>query len=369
MGSIRAARTAGINAEGAHARGSGASSQRTRPMMGRPDPFRCRAAAPISASGHYGHNAGVRQLVTIVLLLFVLGCASRAHTQPAALVGVLGITSEIVPVEKRVQDGRDVTVRGFVFRQGTIGGRPVVVGRTGTGKVNAAIAATVLIGHFSPAAMFFSGTAGAVDPALAPGDVVIGTAVAHHDIGQQTPDGLQRRGPRHPSSSELDSVLLSAPDSLVDAARRATRALALPPITTGDSTPTPRIVEGLIVTGEMFVANVAQREDSARISTPRPWKWRVRPWCRPAATSACRVSWSEASPTARMGRRGRAIKLCGRGPARTPPRSSPPSSDHSTRSERHPARTQLETFVSVNTPLGWITFNSVGFPDLARNAR
>jgi hypothetical protein len=170
--------------------------------MGRPDLLRCRAAAPISASGHYGHNAGVRQLVTIVLLLLVLGCA-RAHTQPAALVGVLGITSEIVPVEKRVQDGRDVTVRGFVFRQGTIGGRPVVVGRTGTGKVNAAIAATVLIGHFSPAAVFFSGTAGAIDPALAPGDVVIGTAVAHHDIGQQTPDGLQRRGPgiRSPASS------------------------------------------------------------------------------------------------------------------------------------------------------------------------
>jgi adenosylhomocysteine nucleosidase len=203
----------------------------------------------------------VRHLVTTVLLLLVMGCAARAHTQPAPLVGVLGITSEIVPVEKRVQNGRDVAVRGFVFRQGTIGGRPVVVGRTGTGKVNAAIAATVLIGHFNPAAVFFSGTAGAVDPALAPGDVVIGTAVAHHDVGQQGPNGLQRRGPRHPISSELDSVLMSAPDSLVDAARRATRALTLPPMTTGDSTPTPRIVEGLIVTGEMFVANVAQREE------------------------------------------------------------------------------------------------------------
>jgi len=213
------------------------------------------------ASGHYGHNAGVRRLVTIALLLVVTGCAARAHTQPAALVGVLGITSEIVPVEKRVQDGRDVAVRGFVFRQGTIGGRPVVVGRTGTGKVNAAIAATVLISHFSPAAVFFSGTAGAVDPALALGDVVIGTAVVHHDIGQQTPNGLQRRAPRPPSSSEPDSVLLSAPDALVNAARRATRTLTLPSMTSGDNTATPRIVEGLIATGEMFVANVAQRDE------------------------------------------------------------------------------------------------------------
>jgi adenosylhomocysteine nucleosidase len=124
------------------------------------------------------------------------------------------------------------------------------------------MAATVLIGHFNPAAVFFSGTAGAVDPALNHGDVVIGTTVAHHDVGQQTPGGLQRRGPRHPISGELDSVLLPAPDALVDAARRAVRGLTLAPIDTADGTAAhPRVVEGIIVTGEMFVANVAQRED------------------------------------------------------------------------------------------------------------
>ena len=203
----------------------------------------------------------VRQIVAVVLLLAGIGWGARGHAQPSPLVGVLGITSEIVPVEKRLENGRDVTVRGFVFRQGTLAGRPVVVGRTGTGKVNAAIAATVLIGHFNPAAVFFSGTAGAADPELALGDVVIGTAVAHHDIGQQTPNGLRRRGPRHPISGELDSVLLTTPDELVNAARRATRALTLPPMTTDSGTASPRIVEGLIVTGEMFVANLAQRDE------------------------------------------------------------------------------------------------------------
>lgn len=203
----------------------------------------------------------VPQIVIIVLLLAGIGWGVRAHTQPPRLVGVLGITSEIVPIEQRLENGHEVTVRGFVFRQGTLAGRPVVVGRTGTGKVNAAIAATVLIGHFNPVAVFFSGTAGAADPALGLGDVVIGTAVAHHDIGQQTPNGLQRRGPRHPISGELDSVLLPAPDVLVDAARRAARALALPPMTTDAGAASPRIVEGIIVTGEMFVANLAQRNE------------------------------------------------------------------------------------------------------------
>jgi adenosylhomocysteine nucleosidase len=205
-------------------------------------------------------HAPVRRLVTIVLLIVATGCSARARTQPAP-VGVLGITSEIVPIEQRLQDGRDVSVRGFVFRQGTLSGRQVVIGRTGTGKVNAAIATTVLIGHFSPTAVFFSGTAGAADPGLRLGDVVIGSAVAHHDIGQQTPRGLERRGPRHPISGELDSVLLQAPDVLVDAARRAARGLALPPMEADAGALTPRIVEGLIVTGEMFVANVTQREE------------------------------------------------------------------------------------------------------------
>jgi adenosylhomocysteine nucleosidase len=203
----------------------------------------------------------VRRPVTIVLVLLGLGCAAGAQTQPPALVAVLGITSEIGPVEAQLTDSRDVSVRGFVFRRGTLAGRPVVVGRTGTGKVHAAIAATVLISHFTPAALFFSGTAGAADPSLALGDVVVGTAVAHHDIGQQTPNGLQRRGPRHPISGELDGVLLQAPDILVRVARRVAGTVKLPPLHDDAGGSSPRIVEGVIVTGDVFVANVAQREE------------------------------------------------------------------------------------------------------------
>jgi nucleoside phosphorylase len=46
-------------------------------------------------------------------------------------VGVLGIASEVAPIEKRLQDSRDVAVRGYVFRAGTLNGRQVVVGRSG----------------------------------------------------------------------------------------------------------------------------------------------------------------------------------------------------------------------------------------------
>lgn len=193
----------------------------------------------------------------IVLLLLAIPAALVA--QP--VVGVMGIADEIAPMEERLQNGRDVTVRGHVFRTGTLNGQQVVVGRSPAGKVNAAIVATVLIGHFNPTALFFSGTAGAVDPTLRPGDVVIGTSVAQHDVGLQTPDAIKRRGLRNAVTGELDSVLVSAPDALLAAARQSISGLALRPMQTSEGERVPRIVEGVIVTGDVFLADPARRDE------------------------------------------------------------------------------------------------------------
>ena len=108
--------------------------------------------------------------------MLFLAIPRAALAQP--LVGVLGITSEIAPIEKRLQDSREVVVRGYVFHVGTLNGRQAVVGRSGPGKVNAAIVATLLIDHFNPSVVLFSGTAGAVDPELHPGDVVIAAVIS-----------------------------------------------------------------------------------------------------------------------------------------------------------------------------------------------
>ena len=127
-------------------------------------------------------RTGVRVIrLAVLLLVFPTGALAQS------VVGVLGIAGEIAPIEKRLQDSRDVAVRGYVFRAGTLNGRQVVVGRSGAGKVNAAIIATLMIGQFNPSAILFSGTAGAIDPALYPGDVVIGGTVAQHDVGLERP--------------------------------------------------------------------------------------------------------------------------------------------------------------------------------------
>lgn len=190
--------------------------------------------------------------------LCLVAVASSAFAQ--SVVGVLGITREIAPIEKRLQDVREVTVRGYVFRVGTLNGQQVVVGRSGAGKVNAAIIATLLINQFNPSAILFTGTAGAIDLSLRQGDVVIGATVAHHDAGLQAPDGIRRRGMRNAVTGELDPLLVPAPELLLAVARRSAQALQLPSIRTpdGEDKP-PRIVEGVIVTGDVFLADNGRR--------------------------------------------------------------------------------------------------------------
>lgn len=199
-----------------------------------------------------------RMAAVLVLCLLVVSVRSAAAQPP---VGVLGITREVAFVEKLVKDSREVVVRGFVFHVGTLNGRPVVVGRTGPGKVNAAIVTTVMLSHFNPSALLFSGTAGAIDQQLRPGDVVVGATVAQHDTGAQTAAGLLRRGMRNTISGEIDPLLMPAPPALLTAARQAIAGMTLAQIPSPEGAYQPKMVEGVIVTGDVFVSDVTRRDD------------------------------------------------------------------------------------------------------------
>lgn len=113
----------------------------------------------------FGYSACARRFRVVVIgLLVLLPQAGLAQS----VVGVLGIVEEVGPIERRLENAHDVVVQGYVFRRGAVSARDVVVGRSGAGKVNAAIIATLLIEHFKPAAVIFTGTAGAVDQSLYP---------------------------------------------------------------------------------------------------------------------------------------------------------------------------------------------------------
>jgi adenosylhomocysteine nucleosidase len=66
---------------------------------------------------------------------------------------------------------------------GAHGGETFVLAQSGIGKVNAAAAATLLLGVFQARALIFSGVAGSLDPGLEVGSVLLAERLAIHDYG------------------------------------------------------------------------------------------------------------------------------------------------------------------------------------------
>jgi len=201
------------------------------------------------------------RLMPLLLVCIALFAPLGAQQPTTPLFAVMAVPREIAPIVARIEAPAIQELHGVTFTSGTVGGARVIAVRTGVGKVNAAMAATLLVDRFAPAAIIFSGTAGAVDLDLRPGDVVIATAVGQHDFGAFTEKAFVRTRTRSPISGELDPVLFPMDARPLDAARRAAKATRLSALEGREQEPAPLIHEGPIVTGDAFVASPALRTD------------------------------------------------------------------------------------------------------------
>jgi adenosylhomocysteine nucleosidase len=129
------------------------------------------------------------------------------------------------------------------------------------GKVNAAMTATVLVEHFRPGEVLFTGIAGGLNPNLYPGDIVLGARTVHHDFAVLSDTGSTCMATVSPITGARNPVFLPADSLLLDLAREVAGGLALNPIPTPTGPRSPRIVEGLIATGESFIASPAKKEE------------------------------------------------------------------------------------------------------------
>ncbi len=139
---------------------------------------------------------------------------------------------------------------------GKLHGREVVLAHAGIGKVASALVATSLIERTSPGALVFTGVAGSLDPGLAVGDVLIASHVVQHDAGVVSPGGLQRYQAGHlpflNPTTELGWACAPELVARASAAAREVRFDPLPPAAGGHGAP-PRVVEGIVATGDVFV--------------------------------------------------------------------------------------------------------------------
>jgi adenosylhomocysteine nucleosidase len=186
------------------------------------------------------------------------GCTS-SHKQVTGILGAFEL--EVAGLKDELDHAHTHTIQGIAFHSGEVQGRSVVIAVSGIGKVNAAVAVSLLIEHYEPSEVLVVGIAGALNPELEPGDVVIAKRVAHHDQGEYTPDGFWPRPSRSPFSGgenppffiiDNDLLELAKLSSLEDAADIESLDDAWLPVTTH---------VGAIVSGDSFIASPAKRSD------------------------------------------------------------------------------------------------------------
>src|ERR1700719_2936150 len=98
-------------------------------------------------------------------------------------LGIVGaMPQEIALLQLDLEHARGQTRGMRQYLQGTLYGKDVVLVFSRCAKVAAASTATTLIEVFGVDLVVFTGVAGATDPSLEVGDVVIGTSLIQHDL-------------------------------------------------------------------------------------------------------------------------------------------------------------------------------------------
>ncbi|RUS48346.1 5'-methylthioadenosine/adenosylhomocysteine nucleosidase [Cohnella sp. AR92] len=155
------------------------------------------------------------------------------------MIGIIGaMQEEIDLLYGQMKDRVEMNRSGIVFFSGSLNNKPVVLCKSGVGKVNAAVYTQVLIDRFSVKSVIFTGVAGAVDPELNIGDIVISTSCLQHDV-DVTALGYPRGVIPYQETSEWKSD-----EKLSEIAEQA-----------GETVLPGRVKLGKVLSGDQFIAD------------------------------------------------------------------------------------------------------------------
>ncbi|WP_430785109.1 5'-methylthioadenosine/S-adenosylhomocysteine nucleosidase [Virgibacillus flavescens] len=152
-------------------------------------------------------------------------------------IGIIGaMDEEIALLLDKMTMKKEYTVADCLFISGNLADKPVVLLKSGIGKVNAAMATTILNERFNPDYVINTGSAGGFDEELEIGDIVISSQVVHHDVDVTAFDYAYGQVPGMPAMFGADSQLVAV-------ATKAVKSLDV------------NSREGIIATGDTFMSD------------------------------------------------------------------------------------------------------------------
>ena len=156
------------------------------------------------------------------------------------MIGIVGAMEEEVSAICELMDIQNKkSQNGYVFYEGKMANKDVVVLQGGIGKVNAAIAMSLLFHLYDIDIVINIGSAGGLKMNQEVGDVVISTRVAHHDVDVTAFGRELGEVPGLPLYFEADQELLNQVDAILEESSLVHH-------------------KGLIVSGDQFISQPVQ---------------------------------------------------------------------------------------------------------------
>lgn len=162
------------------------------------------------------------------------------------MIGIIGaMEQEVAVLKEKMTQAKETKMAGMTFFEGTLCGRDVVVVRSGIGKVNMAVCAQILAGHFHVEQLINTGIAGSLCNEINIGDIVISTNAIQHDM-DATGFGYERG-----VIPQMEQSCFYADESLIALAKNACEKV----------NQDIHVFTGRVVSGDQFISKDEVKKD------------------------------------------------------------------------------------------------------------
>lgn len=134
---------------------------------------------------------------------------------------------EVELLREEIQSAKTKVIADCEFIEGVIGEHEVILVKSGIGKVNAAVATTLLLEMFKPDVVLNTGSAGGFLETLEVGTVVISDEVRHHDVDVTIFGYEHGQVPNLPAAFKADAGLIQHAIEAVEEIGRHAHATGL----------------------------------------------------------------------------------------------------------------------------------------------